>query len=876
MATTSATPRPQLAKEDGGVALPPSPEKIEAKFGLAIALVLHTWVALTIAVQNSWGGANASEKRDWFAGQILELMAETPDTDVEYLEEFLIGVMNDNFDVHVDDGSAEEIAAKILGLRKLTLQGDFTLVDEMYDKWQERQSKGGDAKVNVKHVEGIEDEQDTDFDSDDVDEEEDVEMDQAPSLIKTPKEKVQPKIDEDGFTKVDAGADPTSFYAIIWALFLSPVYGFTALVERFFRATVRMTQDNRYPSPEPTNVTHPYHNSQQQMASDQSEHLQQAPTAMMHDQGADGSGIAQSLQYIAQYGPPQSSTSQQLAQQGLDIDGQNSDPSAKKKTKVSRACDECRRKKVWLGLVTVVVVVLAKRSSRQPQKRGPSKGYIKELAERVSRLEYPGATPPDIPYTPITNGLPLAEQQAYASHMNFDSPNQRKRTHSMVDGSQSYMQGEDQLQEFARGSAQTPDMVYSGANNALLQAPIYDLPSLTRGAVTGLSPDDLERYYSRIHTTLPLLPESHFELQSILDRAPLIVREAFKAALGMAVKAGQTAVSETQERSAAALCLAVKMTRSNDLSMTQHLVHMQTLLLMAIADELNGPSSSQNANWLGFAVLLANSLHLQKVQYMDHTKSSDVDRLIRRAWLSLVILDRWHAAGMCSATLIHDENIQLVPSDHALLGISIALGHLSNVFLHNEQDFTNKRPSGSALVQLMRGEVCRIEESIETFLPQMPLVNLAFLHIKILSDKAAETFYSSEAPVTNAAIESINLLRSDQQTASPLEHHFAGLAGITLVLAVELDPVPITDGLNHLRQMIETGRLPPAWRPSINAYISSHLEAHRSKASAAGPNTNRGGLQHLADAAVGADRNTFQEDIDWTTITSKGYLRAFE
>lgn len=128
-------------------------------------------------------------------------MTETPDADVEYMEEFLIGVMNDNFDVHVDDGSAEEVAAKIVGLRKLTLQEDFTLVDEMYGKWQERQSKGGDIKLNVKFVEGLDDGQDTDWDSDDIDEE-DVEMDEAPPLIKKPKVKVEPMIDDEGFTEV--------------------------------------------------------------------------------------------------------------------------------------------------------------------------------------------------------------------------------------------------------------------------------------------------------------------------------------------------------------------------------------------------------------------------------------------------------------------------------------------------------------------------------------------------------------------------------------------------------------------------------------------------------------------------------------------------
>ncbi|KAA6413294.1 MAG: hypothetical protein FRX48_03038 [Lasallia pustulata] len=188
----------------GGVALPPSPEKIQAKFDLSIALTLSTWSALTLAVENSWGGPQSSEKRDWFAGAISELLETTPDADVDYVEEFLLQVLNDEFEIVLEDGSAQEIAAQIVGLRKLTLQGDFKLVDDMYARWKDRQSRGSGAVV-IQHVERGEDEDDTDWDSDNVEEEpdnEDVDMGEAPALIHAPKEKPQPEIDKDGFTKV--------------------------------------------------------------------------------------------------------------------------------------------------------------------------------------------------------------------------------------------------------------------------------------------------------------------------------------------------------------------------------------------------------------------------------------------------------------------------------------------------------------------------------------------------------------------------------------------------------------------------------------------------------------------------------------------------
>ena len=155
-------------------------------------------------MQNSWGGPESSEKRDWFAGAVSDLFHASPDADVDYVEEFLLQVMNDEFEVNVEDGSGEEVAAKMVGLRKMTLQGDFALVDEMYAKWAERQRKGGGEAVAIQHVVRGEQDDDTDWDSGDGDSDEDEEMDdaEAPALARVSKEKIQPRIDEEGFTEV--------------------------------------------------------------------------------------------------------------------------------------------------------------------------------------------------------------------------------------------------------------------------------------------------------------------------------------------------------------------------------------------------------------------------------------------------------------------------------------------------------------------------------------------------------------------------------------------------------------------------------------------------------------------------------------------------
>lgn len=154
-------------------------------------------------MQNSWGGPESAEKRDWFAGAISDLLTSNPNADVEYLEEFLLQVMNDEFEVNIEDGSGEEVAAKIIGFRKLTLQGDFEKIDIMYRNWLDRRNKTSGQQSTI-HIAKGDDQEDTDWDSDEEDEDdsEDMDIDEAPPLVKAPRVKTQPKVDEDGFTEV--------------------------------------------------------------------------------------------------------------------------------------------------------------------------------------------------------------------------------------------------------------------------------------------------------------------------------------------------------------------------------------------------------------------------------------------------------------------------------------------------------------------------------------------------------------------------------------------------------------------------------------------------------------------------------------------------
>lgn len=196
------TPTPQMQEQIQEQALSPS-----SQLDLAISLSLHAWPALTLAVQSNWGGPASSDKRDWFCGAISDLFIDRPETDAEDLEDVLIQVMNDEFDVVVDDGSAGDVAQQIMELRAQTERGEYGEIRTMYEAWKEKMDKKGANAATVgmfQKVEARDEDQETDDDEDkdEDDEEGDVDMDDAPALVRAPRERVEPEVDEDGFTKV--------------------------------------------------------------------------------------------------------------------------------------------------------------------------------------------------------------------------------------------------------------------------------------------------------------------------------------------------------------------------------------------------------------------------------------------------------------------------------------------------------------------------------------------------------------------------------------------------------------------------------------------------------------------------------------------------
>ncbi|KAK7535258.1 Pre-rRNA-processing protein TSR2-domain-containing protein [Phyllosticta citribraziliensis] len=188
-AATNSSPAHQLKSE---------------RFGQGIWFALQAWPALTVAIQSQFGGPDGADKRDWLAGAIQDILENDPDTDQLDIETVLLQVMEDEFEVRLEDESEVLVAATIVKLKDEVTQGKFDTVDAMERRWRERRGKGPNlGNIQVVQEGGVNDATD---DSDlEVygDEDEDATMEDAPQLVPAaPKEKSEPEVDEDGFTKV--------------------------------------------------------------------------------------------------------------------------------------------------------------------------------------------------------------------------------------------------------------------------------------------------------------------------------------------------------------------------------------------------------------------------------------------------------------------------------------------------------------------------------------------------------------------------------------------------------------------------------------------------------------------------------------------------
>lgn len=392
----------------------------------------------------------------------------------------------------------------------------------------------------------------------------------------------------------------------------------------------------------------------------------------------------------------------------------------RKRSKISRACDECRRKKVRCDASTETGIDtcsncrrlgVACQFSRVPMKRGPSKGYIKELAERLHTLEsqmQPPMVHPDIQYQPMNEVSSPRGYSDFSSAMDT-APIPRKRTYSVFEGlpSSSFTQppfnarGPHAAFDTGDNTATDPcnpavtngsvpkagNLFWSGEHGLPDTLDVGEVKAVTEEDMTPLGVDDgaFNAYHHKILPIFPVLPYSKERLLELLHQCSREVQEVFLYAL-------YTVTCTNMGRVANAFEKVASYDAAQDLLLSYHarqpvvirptavsLVCLQALLLMILDCDGRGPENLLAKNGAPKHALIQAAI---KIGYdlakilgqlrSKRTSDPDVDsdsNLTRRNWVSLAILARWYALGVADASLVGNYEIGGL-EDERVVGIA--------------------------------------------------------------------------------------------------------------------------------------------------------------------------------------------------------------
>ncbi|KAF3902309.1 hypothetical protein ABW21_db0206923 [Orbilia brochopaga] len=188
------------------------------------------------------------------------------------------------------------------------------------------------------------------------------------------------------------------------------------------------------------------------------------------------------------------------------------------------------------------------------------------------------------------------------------------------------------------------------------------------------------------------------------------------------------------------------------------------------------------------------------------------------------------------------------------------LGHLAENLTSSDQAVST--PAGGAYVsRLLRGELERFRESVDSVLGSLNLVHIAYWHVKLLSLRLNDATDPSQ--LIGPAAHIANILNSAQSPVTPLSYHFAALAILTLIdlldygetrMEAEKGIMLIVEAL-EVRRGVSTREASAGWDRTIKDFISrrtGHARTNSGATTAAGKHPlPHGNLAHLAELAVG-------------------------
>ncbi|KAL7621904.1 Glucose-responsive transcription factor [Parahypoxylon ruwenzoriense] len=587
----------------------------------------------------------------------------------------------------------------------------------------------------------------------------------------------------------------------------------------------------------------------------------------------------------------------------------------RKRSKVSRACDECRRKKVKCDAVSEngeEPCSNCRRSairclfSRIPQKRGPSKGYIKELADRINHIEgklaSEGGNVDSL--TELLNGARRESAELFGQSGPPDE-NSRKRPYSSISGADFSTPASSRQATWSSEPRpiqpyQTPTATFRGpySANGLAPQPLAKPDSSTpsrsapgidtvppdhnhNGPPRELNEDAFNGYRDVVHPCFPVLAATKARVEAQLMQCPPLLRDAFVEAFYCTMQSfvSVPGLYTTGDIGSATRIIAEWESDSTPRTPVMNLVHLQTLILAAIATDNYGPSSLKGehggpskASVLGRAVGLAYSmrLHVSALEgSADARTDADSDENIAiRAWWTLIMLDRWNAIGTSSPLFIPNDSVVLLPSLNAILGenvyhlarLSNILGHFAPVALAPPKVLSPESGAAPILSSFLNLSIELFREVLpQTITPSShPILHMVYWHTRLLA-----YLFQTNAKSTDIlwpCEEVVGLLLTNTQLLSPLNHHFFCLAALSLI---ELSRVEKTrdEATSLLRQLLDSNLAPSTWDAVIRDRISADTRPSTAQAAASQS------LQRLADLATATEIDSIKPEKNAETVS---------
>lgn len=149
-------------------------------------------------------------------------------------------------------------------------------------------------------------------------------------------------------------------------------------------------------------------------------------------------------------------------------------------------------------------------------------------------------------------------------------------------------------------------------------------------------------------------------MQSLLSQCPSTLASAFSTALATV---GQGSLGDAKQADA----LLHEWESGNAAhSRASEIVHAQTLMLFII--DADWRSLATLPFLLARAVALANTMKLWKLFPAESTDPDSDDLLCLKIWWSIIMMDRWHAAGTGKPVLVPDSSVVACAGLQSILG----------------------------------------------------------------------------------------------------------------------------------------------------------------------------------------------------------------